>query len=102
MPWVTINGNHVLIGEDDGGGPSKAERVEATVEKAKKATKLVTCRICERKVVPRGRDVCDRPECRMLFAAGIRQWRRLYGMKKQDVADVLEVKKYRGNPRHPK
>ena len=25
MPWVTINGAHVLIGEDDGGGPGKTE-----------------------------------------------------------------------------
>ena len=25
MPWVTINGNHVLIGEDDGSGPGKTE-----------------------------------------------------------------------------
>jgi hypothetical protein len=25
MPWVTINGAHVLIGEDDGNGPGKAE-----------------------------------------------------------------------------
>jgi hypothetical protein len=25
MPWVTINGAHILIGEDDGSGPDKTE-----------------------------------------------------------------------------
>ena len=95
MPWVTINGNHVLVGEDDGNGPSKTEQV---IQKAKQA-KLVTCRECGRKVVPKGRDVCDRKECRDSFATGLKQWRRMYGIRKKDLPAVLGVKKYLGNPR---
>ncbi len=96
MGWVTINGAHVLIGEDDGKGPSKTEQA---VAKAKKG-KLTTCRECGRKVVPRGRDVCDRKECRDAWAAGLKQWRKKYGIGRKDLPAVLGVKKYRGNP-HP-
>jgi hypothetical protein len=96
MGWVTINGAHVLIGEDDGSGPGKTEQA---VQKARQA-KLVTCRECGRKVVPKGRDVCDRKECRDSFARGLRQWHRMYGIGKKDLPAVLGVKKYLGNPKH--
>ncbi len=98
MPWITVNGNHVLIGEDDGGGPSKTEKA---VQKAKQG-KLTTCRECGRKVVPRGRDVCERKECRDSFGRGLKQWHRMYGIGKKDLPAILGVKKYRGNPHAPK
>jgi len=85
MPWVTINGAHVLVGEESG-------------QKAKQP-KLVECRECGRKVVPKGRDVCDRKECRDAFASGLKQWRRMYGVGKKDLPAILGVKKYQGNPK---
>ena len=85
MPWVTINGAHVLVDEESG-------------QKAKQA-KLVECRECGRKVVPKGRDVCDRKECRDSFASGLKQWRRMYGVGKKDLPAILGVKKYQGNPK---
>jgi len=48
MGWVTINGNHVLIGEDDGGGPGrtgsaiiKARREAAAHKSAAKTAAIV-------------------------------------------------------------
>lgn len=37
MPWVTINGNHILIGEDDGKGASAIARARREVQQRKTA-----------------------------------------------------------------